>query len=772
MNRTEDRLYELLPAVYRIRDENHGKPLEALLDVIDEQVSLVEANIAQMYENWFIETCDDWVVPYIGDLIGYTVLRGPAGTTGSDNQVQARSRILIPRRDVANVIRSRRRKGTLALLELLARDAANLPARAVEFYKRLAVNQSLNFPRLARGRTLSMRNGDSLDLLDGPFDTSARTVEVRRAVSRRTPGRYNIPGVGLFVWRLNSYSVTETPAYCLEEEAPECYTFSVLGHDTPLYNDPQPEAEPTQIAGELNLPTPIRRRAFAKRVFDHDGGLVRIEASDDYYPSSLAISLLDKKGFLTRIAPESIIPSNLSDWGAYRPRRDFLAVDPRLGRIIFPPNQKPRYGVVVSYKYAFSADIGGGEYDRRLSQPKGSEVYPVRQKEPSEVDGAGGKKVSKTISEAITAWRNDEKKPLCAVIEIRDSGVYTEPLRIQLAKNESLQIRAASGCRPVIRLLDYQAGLPDSLTVKGDIGSRFTLDGLLIAGRSVQINGAEAPHENDPKSDHGSKEQSPTADLCEVTIRHCTLVPGWGVQGNCEPQRPNEPSLELESTNARINIHHSIVGSIFVEASERSSEPLVLRVSDSILDATSEDRIALGCHDDDRLAYARLTIERTTVIGKIKTHAIMFAENSILKGEVKVARRQQGCVRFCYVEPGSRTPRRHQCEPDLAEHKAEVQLRENALKTSLPTPTAVEIGEAKASERLRVRPGFNSVRYGTPTYCQLAKTCALEITEGADDGSEMGAFHDLYQPQRLANLSTRLDEFSPASAEVSIITAS
>jgi hypothetical protein len=36
----------------------------------------------------------------------------------------------------------------------------------------------------------------------------------------------------------------------------------------------------------------------------------------------------------------------------------------------------------------------------------------------------------------------------------------------------------------------------------------------------------------------------------------------------------------------------------------------------------------------------------------------------------------------------------------------------------------------------------------------------------------MGVFHDLFMPQRLVNLRTRLDEFSPADAEAGIIIAS
>lgn len=66
-----DRLYELLPVVYRQRDSLQGFPLRDLLRVIAEQVLRIEDDITQLYDDWFIETCRDWVVPYIADLAGY-----------------------------------------------------------------------------------------------------------------------------------------------------------------------------------------------------------------------------------------------------------------------------------------------------------------------------------------------------------------------------------------------------------------------------------------------------------------------------------------------------------------------------------------------------------------------------------------------------------------------------------------------------------------------------------------------------------------------------
>ena len=74
MSANPDRLYELMPVVYRMRDADQGYPLRDLLRVLSTQANVLERDIARLYDNWFIETCDDWVVPYIGDLLGYSLL--------------------------------------------------------------------------------------------------------------------------------------------------------------------------------------------------------------------------------------------------------------------------------------------------------------------------------------------------------------------------------------------------------------------------------------------------------------------------------------------------------------------------------------------------------------------------------------------------------------------------------------------------------------------------------------------------------------------------
>ena len=260
-----------------------------------------------------------------------------------------------------------------------------------------------------------------------------------------------------------------------------------------------------------------------------------------------------------------------------------------------------------------------------------------------------------------------------------------------------------------------------------------TLDGVVVTGRAVRVTG----------------------ELAHFTIRHSTLVPGWGLHCDGSPRRPADPGLEIYSATVAVHIEHSIVGSTQVSipppanqppattpenadiarCSGFHADPLCFTVSDSILDATAVDREAIGA-PGCAVAHVCLRIERTTVFGQLQVHAIEFGADSIFTGQVFVARRQIGCIRFCYIAPGSRTPRRFQCQPQSGNN---------------------------------VEPLFNSLRYGQPAYAQLSLDCPAEISAGAADQSEMGAFHDLYQPQRTALLRARLNESVPAGMEAGII---
>jgi hypothetical protein len=674
---TTERLVQLLPAVYGLRDGDDG-PLRELLDVVAEQLAVLEENLDHLYDDQFVETCAPWVLPYMGDLLSITGLP-PSPLT--------------PRAEVAHTIAYRRRKGTAAILEQLARDVTGLPARAVEFFELLCATQHLNHlrpecrsflslgdaPRLEiPARPLARQPSDALRLedLDGPFErmpgrvTLTHTVDVRRIASGR--GRYNIPNVGIFLWRLRAQRLTRSPAAPDTDGELRKFRFSPLDNDAPLFNRPQTEDDVTHLAEPRNVPGRISRRAAAADL-------------SEFYGDDRSL-LLENAGAPVPLADVRIC--NLEDWTA---PSDRIAVDPVLGRILFPADAEDPH---VTFHYGFSANIGGGEYDRSFAE----EAAGVAVVEAG--TGAGA------IQAAVDVLPVEG-----GVVEIGDSGRYEEIALAIDATGRRVTVRAAVGSRPTV-VLD------GNLTIGGDDAGAVVLDGLLVTGGAVEV---EAPAAGE-------------TGLGALELRHSTLVPGIALNTDGTPASA-DPSLRVLSPVATVTIDHSIVGAIRADRDAR------VVVTDGIVDATGEAEVAFASTAGDDEFGGTVTLEQVTVIGRIKAEALKLVSNTILlaelpevvdpgdwPGPVVARRRQEGCVRFSFVPPGSRTPPRFHCQPE------------------------------RESDAARVEPILTSARYGDPGYCQLADTTSSLIREGADDESELGAFHELFLPRREAHLRTRLDE--------------
>ncbi len=185
-----DRLYDLLPAVYRRCDAEAGETLRRFLQVFEEELERHEGDAWRAYDNWFIETCEEEAVPLIGELVGVHLPHPVTDVTRSQ------------RAWVANAIARRRRKGTASSLDDLARDVTGYDATLVEYFQRLAVAWQAALPSRRTRAFCALRDPLPLEAIGRAGDESARTVDLRSITAGR--GRHHPAHAGVHLWRLRA----------------------------------------------------------------------------------------------------------------------------------------------------------------------------------------------------------------------------------------------------------------------------------------------------------------------------------------------------------------------------------------------------------------------------------------------------------------------------------------------------------------------------------------------------------------------------------------
>ncbi len=705
MSYTAADMLRLLPEVYRDRDAglrvaNQPGPLEALLAVIAEQADAVDADVLQLYDDWFVETCQAWLAPYIGDLLAVRYLNPVTAVTGS------------ARAFVANTLRYRRAKGTVTVLELLAADVSGWRARAVEYFQLLETTQYVKHLRPRNWRTPDLRNTGAMELLGGPFDSIAHTAEVR---SMARGGRYNICNVGLHLWRLQGYPLTKVTPRAAQGH-PLSYTFSPLGIDQRLFNLAPEAALADRLVTELDVPDPLRRRPL----FDELEAHRKTPATPLAYFGGLE-PVLRLFTASAEIAAKDIYVCDLSQWTA--PKAG-VAVDPVLGRLVasgaaFVP-------VRVSYCYGFSGDLGGGPYDRRLAircwyEPK---VRPVDwQAGVLATAPANSTQPYPDLVTAVDAWNQfiGQFAPAFGVIAVEDSATYdvSTLADIKVPAGSRLAIVAAGLPRPnVLGDLDPILRRPHLL---GDVNVVGTAPALAQDPGDLIIEGLLV---------EGGVTVKP-GNLGGLRIEHSTLVPRANIASLQASANPLLRVVVCRSISGRLSLPDAITH---------------LGLQDSIVDGV----VSLSNPQPVPAitsSHTPVVVETSTVLGETEVQTLE-ASDSLFYQRVSVARRQAGCVRFSYLPEASVTPRRFRCEPD------------RAISAS-KSPPADEV-------RRRLLPAFTSVVYGSSGYCQLHRSTAVELRTGAEDGSEMGAFSFLKQPQREQNLLAALDEYLRAGLAAGI----
>ena len=716
-------IYNLLPAVYRIRDaqlalqsgsgldpsdfatlqqllatplpltplqqqmlaalqaKQQRGPLQSLIEILAEQVEVLQDSLVQSYDDLFIETCADWVVPYIGALVG---IKGLTDVPSAGYTVRAA---------VADAIQNRRAKGTVPALEAIAREVTDWGANVVEYFQVLATTQFMNHIRPTNLSVANIRSADHA-LLNTPFDSYARTAEMRNIETRL--GKYNIPNIGIFLWRLQQQRIEDAPAFVVDGFR---YCFDPLGKSVPLFTDAQPESPEPARATPYNVAMPISRWMLADD----------LKGAAQYYGSTAPYASINLSWQEGPPSNTKVCACNLSDvldssgnvigW-AHQPQK-VIGIDPQLGRIVFPSSFAAPASVTTTWCYGFSSEIGGGPYSRTFTALADVSVP---------TDAA-------TITEALAlALPMLSSSRTSVVIEIASNAYFVETPSFAIPDNCSVQIRAADTYRPTVVLSG------DWIITAGS-ETTISFNGLLIAGGSISV------------------QQNTSADTVSLQISHCTLNPAATPAIGAAPAQPPLPSLWIEPGNIAVQVDHSILGAIRIGTASTVS------LTTCILDALSPSEVAYACYLDATSAGSPLTVVNSTIIGKVHTEQMTLASDSIFYAELApldqwtaplvVDQLQQGCVRFCYVPPGSPVPRAFHCYP---------------VSGQVSTPE------------------FTSLRFGDPGYCQLTDRSGLILT-GADDQSEIGVFHDIYAPQRLANLNVMLSDYLRFGMEAGVFFA-
>jgi hypothetical protein len=720
-------LFERLPEIYRTRDaeQTPANVLRAWLGAIEGAFGAVHADIGQLYENLFIDTCEDWVIPYLADLLGTSHLKGDPRTL---------------RADVADTIALRRRKGTLAAIERLAADLTGWACHCVELRHNLGWAQHLNHQRPAGGGTLPIRDPRSLALLGTPFDPFAWFPDTCAAAN--DVRRVNLPNLAIFLWRLAAYQLplvqpllkdVGATGATKEGQARYALRFDLHPLDRPVKLFNAGRGIGASLTSADAIPGPIlAARLMGASAADY----VAVDYFDDSEEVPVGFDLGDAG--LHLFFPASLEPlvdwkwafrgDNLCAWetGLRQPLRNGeVAIDPVLGRIVIGVDteaQRDKLAVdawFASFSYGAAGPVGAHPVAReRPVDDSESKLIPVG----SRSGDMGLQEALNGVEAATENW----------IVEIRDSFVHELDLQ-DLRLAHSLTIRAPVGQRPIVRLARPLAFRPAIVAAEDSEVPIVRLEGLYLAPHATSFPEGEALISQ--------------AALSALEIVGCTLDPG-GHSLRDGSRAPMQAALALHNgygldsdeqrdfvPTPRILVQRSVLGAIAID------DRYVLTVESSIVDAgegvsSSIDTRAIGPASSAPNAWgAPFDFDGITCFGAVHVQSV-GGSGGLFTRRFAVLDNQHGCIRASWFGGrANRLPPNHSC---------------------------LAAGEARLL--------FTSERHSEPGYAQVAATSDVRIRTLGPDDDTMGAFGFQLDAHKWTNLQVRLRELMPVGVRPLVVT--
>lgn len=173
--RTAALLYAHLPAYLKAQDEKAAgatppgdQDLRAFVDVLAAPLAALRQSIEEFQADVFVDTAGDAMLPLLAESIGLDLVFGDPEAN---------------RRDLSGAVARRRRKGTPAMLQDLARTLADRLVASNEGWKLVQITQDLNILRLAR-TTPDLHPPSVAERVNGPLETLAKAVDPRPVGAR------------------------------------------------------------------------------------------------------------------------------------------------------------------------------------------------------------------------------------------------------------------------------------------------------------------------------------------------------------------------------------------------------------------------------------------------------------------------------------------------------------------------------------------------------------------------------------------------------------
>lgn len=618
-----DTLFELLPAHLRIEDARIGAalkaeladstdkppedfgPLRTLISIVATEVSRLEEAIDQLYDDHFIETCADWVAPYIGDLVG---ARGAydLGRSG-----------LSARALVADTIRLRRAKGTASALERAASASTLWDAVSVEYFEKIVIAQSMRLPRPTRLGTAPIRDLARMRRVGTAFDAVPRVVEVRRI--RMAGGRWNIPNIGVHLFRLRAMRrgwSAAAPAAAGTRD----FFFHPLGIDQTLFARPVEDGDALRRRTAGDMPRPLERwelRGDLDAHWDRSLG-VRVRARGAEGEDAV---LVDPATILVCDLPDAPV----GDGFRHSPSATATRIDPVRGRLILADDVAVGADDVVEvFRHeGFALDLGGGQYTRtKRIDPAILGAEAADQAGPDD-------DVAAMLTAALAA--EDGR------LSIRSNALHDVPGgAVTLADDADVAVGAGDGFSAWLRPAD---GF--DVTGGGGQGASLVISGVAVAG-SIRVG----------------------PGVSRLVLADVTLVPGHDRSRDGTATAPDAPSLVIASDGCRVEIVRSVLGPIVIE-----EDDVAVDICDSAIVARSPAASAVTAApgaDGDVVSIARSTVIGVVsvgAVGEVSDSIFWGVGADPTQSAFAVARLQRGCVRFSSLPPRSRAPRRYRCVP-------------------------------------------------------------------------------------------------------------